>query len=64
MDFSQIYRGSNLNLIATTLLILKCSKINFNDFIFEKYCNSGCIIGNCDIVRLKYGNMDMKLLEL
>ena len=39
MDVMQIYRGSNLNLIAATLLLLKKSKINLNDILFEKYCN-------------------------
>ena len=39
MDVMQIYRESDLNLIAATLLLLKKSKLNFNDTIFEKYCN-------------------------
>ena len=39
MDVMQIYRGSILNLIAATLLLLKKSKLNFNEIIFEKYCN-------------------------
>ena len=39
MDVMQIYRESDLYLIAATLLLLKKSKLNFNDTIFEKYCN-------------------------
>ena len=41
MDVMQIYRGSNLNLIASTLLILKTSEFNFNVIIFKKYCKMG-----------------------
>ena len=36
MDVMQIYRESNLNLIASTLLILKDSKLNFIKTIFKK----------------------------
>ena len=39
MDVMQIYCGSSESLIATTLLLLKKSKLNFNSIIFEKYCN-------------------------
>ena len=34
MDVMQIYRESNLILIAAILLLLKKSKLNFNDIIF------------------------------
>ena len=44
MDVMQISCGSDLNLIAATLLFLKKSKLNFNDVIFEKYCNMGCYV--------------------
>ena len=39
MDFMQLYRESNPNLIAAILLLLKKSKLNFNDTLFEKYNN-------------------------
>ena len=39
MDVMQIYRLCDPNLIAAILLLLKKSKLNFNDTLFEKYCN-------------------------
>ena len=45
MNIMQIYGDSNLNLIATTLVILRSSKLNFINFIFEKFCNMGVNIG-------------------
>ena len=39
MDVMQLYRESNPNLIAAILLLLKKSKLNFNDTLFEKYNN-------------------------
>ena len=39
MDVMQIYCGSSESLIAAILLLLKKSKLNFNNIIFEKYCN-------------------------
>ena len=39
MDVMQLYRESNPNLIAATLLLLKKSKLNFNNILFEKYNN-------------------------
>ena len=39
MHVMQIYCGSSESLIAATLLLLNKSNLNFNKFIFEKYCN-------------------------
>ena len=39
MDVMQLYRESNPNLIAAILLLLKKSKLNFNDTLLEKYNN-------------------------
>ena len=39
MDVMQLYRESNPNLIAAILLLLKKSKLNFNNILFEKYNN-------------------------
>ena len=39
MDVMQLYRESNPNLIAAILFLLKKSKLNFNDTLFEKYNN-------------------------
>ena len=39
MDVMQIYTLCDPNLIAAILLLLKKSKLNFNDTLFEKYCN-------------------------
>ena len=39
MDVIQLYRESNPNLIAAILLLLKKTKLNFNDTFFEKYNN-------------------------
>ena len=62
MDVMQIYRESNLNLIATTLLILKKSQLNFNYIIFEKYCNMGFSIGNENGI-WKYGYEAINLIK-
>ena len=39
MDVMQIYTLCDQNLIGATLLLLKKSKLNFNEIKFEKYCN-------------------------
>ena len=59
----QIYRQQKLNLIASTLLILKGSKLNFNVKIFtKKYCNTGFNIGN-EIGMWKNRYEDVRLMN-
>ena len=58
----RIYRESKLILIASTLLIVKGSKLNFNVTIFEKSCNIGFNIGN-EIGIWKYGHESIRLMK-
>ena len=66
MDIMRIHRESNLNLIAATLLLLKKSKLNFNDIIFEKYCNMPyeVEVANADANGIwKYGYEGLRLVK-
>ena len=62
MNVMQIYRESNLKLIATTLLILKGSKLNFNNTIFKKFRNMGFNIG-AEIGIWKYGYEAIRVMK-
>ena len=53
MDVMQLYRESNPKLIAAILLLLKKSKLNFNDVIFEKYCNMLYYLGSSVVLDAK-----------
>ena len=57
-----ICRESNLILIAAILLLLKKSKLYFNDMFFKKYCNMGYHIGNENGI-CKYGYEAIRLVR-
>ena len=67
MDVMQLYRESNPNLIAAILLLLKKSKLNFNDTLFEKYCNMLDNLGSSVVLDAKgvwvYGDEALRLVK-
>ena len=67
MVVMQIYCGSSESLIATTLLLLKKSKLNFNNIIFEKYCNMLDNLGSSVVLDAKgvwvYGYEALRLVK-
>ena len=67
MDVMQIYRLCGPNLIAAVLLLLKKSKLNFNDTLFEKYCNMLDNLGSSVVLDAKgvwvYGYEALRLVK-
>ena len=68
MDVLQIYRGSNINLIATVFIILKKNgKLNFNETLYEIYTESIACAEATETIEAKgvwrYGYEAIKLMK-